>query len=224
MTVAMDVVGGVPEVVVHLVRTGHHLWTDRRVIVLHRAECRLIEDTGVGAEVEEAVVDEGATEDDNGRTHDLAAGHHGEACRARLTVGHHPEHRPDEVGEEATTGGIVHQGGAGAEEVEEGEVPAIAPMAATGVEAETADEKRKSDISASWKSLLASVWSSRSSIGLLVWRGSEHSIMKVARRSPMGLSPSRPFYDGSLHVRASSCSIKPSSAEIPHPSLLRPFP
>jgi hypothetical protein len=71
------------------------------------------------------------------------------------------------VEEEATTGGVVHQGGA--EEVEEGEVPAIAPMVATGVEAETADdERRKSDITAFWKSLLAAVWSSRSSIGLLV--------------------------------------------------------
>ncbi|KAG9191950.1 hypothetical protein G6011_10684 [Alternaria panax] len=69
--------------------------------------------------------------------------HHGEACRGPLTVGRYPEHHRDEAGEEATAGGTVHQGEeATAVEAGDGEVPVIAPMAATVVAVETADEKR----------------------------------------------------------------------------------
>lgn len=138
--VVTDAVEERPEVEGRLAHTDHHLWTDHRVIAPHRAECRLIEDTGVEEEVEAAVVDEGVMEDDPGRTHDLAVDHHGEACRGLLTVGLHPEHHQDEAGEEATAGGIVCQGEE-AVEAEEGEVPVIAPMEATVVGVGTADER-----------------------------------------------------------------------------------
>jgi hypothetical protein len=165
-TGAMGAVGGGRGVEAHLAPIGHHLWMGRRATDLHRVECRPIEDTGVGVEAEVAVVvDEGDTEHGHGRTHDLAAGRHGEACRALLTVGHHPEHHPDEVGEGAMEGGIVRHGGeVEGLEAEEGEVQATAPMAATGVEAETADERHKFVFIISWRSLEAFARSIMSSI------------------------------------------------------------
>jgi len=165
----------------HLARTGHHLWM--AVIDLHRVECRPIEDTGVGAEAEAVVVDEGPTEDGHGRTHVLAAGHHDEAYRALLTVARHPEHHQDEVGEEAMAGGTVHQGGEVARvQAAEGGVQAIAPMAATGVEAETADERRKIVFIVGWKSLEASAQSSRSSVGLFGWPDQWYTLIEIGRR------------------------------------------
>lgn len=169
----------------HLARTGHPQWMD--VIALHRVECRPIEDTGVGAEVEVAVVDEGATEDGNGRTHDLAAGHHDEAYRALLTVARHLEHHQDEVGEQAMAGGTVHQGGEVARvQAAEGGVQAIAPMAATGVEAETADERRKIVFIVGWKCLEAPAQSSRTSIGLFGWPDQCYTVIEVGRRPQLG--------------------------------------
>ncbi|KAL1800574.1 hypothetical protein ACET3X_000916 [Alternaria dauci] len=108
--VVMDAVEEGPEVEVRLAHTDHDLWTDHRVIAPHHAACHPVEDTGVGEEVEVVVVDKGAMEDDPGHTLDLAADHHGEACRGPLTVGLYPEHHQDEAGEEATAGGIVPRG------------------------------------------------------------------------------------------------------------------
>ncbi|KAI4668306.1 uncharacterized protein J4E78_002130 [Alternaria triticimaculans] len=160
---------------------GHHLWM--AVIDLRRVECRPIEDTGVGAEAEAVAVDEGPTEDGHGRTHVLAAGHHDEAYRALLTVARRPEHHQDEVGEEAMAGETVHQGGEVARvQAAEGGVQAIAPMAATGVEAETADERRKIVFIVGWKSLEASAQSSRSSVGLFGWPDQWYTLIEIGRR------------------------------------------
>ncbi|KAI4955324.1 hypothetical protein J4E91_001182 [Alternaria rosae] len=164
---------------------GHPQWMD--VIALHHVECRPIEDTGVGAEVEVAVVDEGATEDGHGRTHDLAAGHHDEAYRALLTVARHLEHHQDEVEEQAMAGGTVHQGGEVARvQAAEGGVQAIAPMAVTGVEAETADERRKIVFIVGWKCLEAPAQSSRSSTGLFGWPDQWYTLIEVGRRPQLG--------------------------------------
>jgi hypothetical protein len=128
-------------------------------------------------------------EDDRGHTHDLAAGHHGEACRVPPTVGHHPEHHRDEAGEEVTAGEIVRRGEeAAAVEAGDGEVPVIAPMAATAVGVEIADKRCGLFATVFCKGLVASAWSCRSAIRIFVWPEQRQPVIETVSRVPIGPS------------------------------------
>jgi hypothetical protein len=130
----MDAVDGDQEEEAHLARIGHRQWTGHRVIAPHHVECRRIEGTGVGAEVEEVVVDEEVMGEGRDRIPGLEAGHRDAACHAPRTADRRLELHQGGEAEGVMAGGTVHHAGAVAavEEVgvEEGEVPATVPMVA----------------------------------------------------------------------------------------------